>query len=133
MRDAELLKRAKAMRREMTEPETRLWLALRAKRFDNIAFRRQKPIGPYIADFAARDPMLVIEVDGDTHAHRVDDDTRRTTYLNEQGYRVLRFSNSDVMANVEGVLAAIAAAVGDGGEPAALPLSQPSPLKGRGL
>ena len=56
MRDARLTAYAKAMRKEPSEPEQRLWLALRAKRFENVKFRRQKVIGRYIADFAARDP-----------------------------------------------------------------------------
>nr|WP_294337818.1 DUF559 domain-containing protein [uncultured Sphingomonas sp.] len=114
------------MRREAGEPETRLWLALRAERLNGIKFRRQKVIGRYIADFAARDPMLVVEVDGDTHGGREDYDAKRTRFFEEQGYRVIRFSNLDVMTNLVGVLGAIA-------EAAAAPLSQPSPLKGRGL
>ncbi|WP_326524366.1 endonuclease domain-containing protein [Sphingomonas sp.] len=124
MRDARLTDHAKAMRQTATEPETRLWLALRAGRFEGVKFRRQKVIGPYIVDFAARDPMMVIEIDGDTHGDRAEYDARRTRLLEEQGYRVIRFSNSDVMTNMDGVLATIAGA---------LPLSQPSPLKGRGL
>ncbi|WP_367113602.1 endonuclease domain-containing protein [uncultured Sphingomonas sp.] len=126
MRDARLTGHAKAMRREAGEPETRLWLALRAERLNGIKFRRQKVIGRYIADFAARDPMLVVEVDGDTHGGREDYDAKRTRFFEEQGYRVIRFSNLDVMTNLVGVLGAIA-------EAAAAPLSQPSPLKGRGL
>jgi very-short-patch-repair endonuclease len=92
------------MRRQMTEPETRLWLQLRAARFERVKFRRQKVIGRYIADFAANDPKLVVEVDGDTHD--VDDfhDAARTRFLNEQGYHVVRFTNPDVMTNLEGVL-----------------------------
>jgi len=126
VRDAKLTGYAKAMRREASEPETRLWLALRTERLDGIKFRRQKVIGPYIADFAARDPMLVVEVDGDTHGGRENYDAKRTRFFEEQGYRVIRFSNVDVMTNLDGVLSAIAKA-------AATPLSQPSPLKGRGL
>ena len=104
MRDARLTEFAKSMRRQMTEPETRLWLQLRAERFDGVKFRRQKVIGRYIADFAANDPKLVVEVDGMTHD--VDDprDIERTRYLNQQGYHVVRFTNPDVMTNLEGVL-----------------------------
>lgn len=104
MRDANLVQRAKSMRSDATEPEQRMWLALRAKRFAGTKFRRQKVIGPYIVDFAARDPMLVIEIDGDTHSDRAGYDAGRTTFLEEQGYRVLRFNNMDVMSNLEGVL-----------------------------
>jgi very-short-patch-repair endonuclease len=144
MRDQRLTTFAKSMRRSPSEPEQRLWLALRAGRLAGTKFRRQKVIGPYIADFACREPMLVVEVDGDTHGSREEYDAERSRYLEEQGYRVIRFSNSDVMGNLDGVLATIAGA---------LPLSQPvagrdcsqqslnsagrclpaTPLKGRGL
>ncbi|PZT89385.1 MAG: hypothetical protein DI637_06200 [Citromicrobium sp.] len=92
------------MRKEMPEPEMRLWLELRASRFRGIKFRRQKVIGKYIADFAANEPKLVIEVDGDTHAGRESYDALRTRYLQEQGYTVIRFSNAEVMGNLDGVL-----------------------------
>ncbi|CAN5384653.1 endonuclease domain-containing protein [soil metagenome] len=104
MRDPELIKRAKAMRSEPSEPELRMWLSLRAKRFGGVKFRNQKVIGPYIVDFASRDPMLVIEIDGDTHAGREHEDAKRSRFLEAQGYRVVRFANSDVMENLEGVL-----------------------------
>jgi very-short-patch-repair endonuclease len=65
VRDANLLRHAKAMRRELTAPELKLWLELRAKRFAGAKFRRQVVIGSYIADFACRTPkMLIVEVDG---------------------------------------------------------------------
>ena len=104
MRNANSLKHAQQMRKEMPEPEMRLWLELRAARFRGIKFRRQKVIGSYIADFESNDPKLVIEIDGDTHAERQSYDAQRTQYLEEQGYRVIRFSNSDAMTNMEGVL-----------------------------
>jgi very-short-patch-repair endonuclease len=104
MRERVLTDRARGMRTEATEPETRMWLALRAKRFGEVKFRRQKVIGPYIVDFASRDPMLVIEIDGDTHAGREKRDAERTAYLEAQGYKVLRFANMDVMTNIDGVL-----------------------------
>ncbi len=67
MRDRRLIEFARQMRREQTEPEIRLWFELRAQRFNGIKFRRQKVIGRYIADFSSREPMIVVEVDGDTH------------------------------------------------------------------
>ena len=82
----------------------RLWLELRAGRFKGIKFRRQKVIGSYIADFSSNDPKLVIELDGDTHAGRESYDSVRAKFLEEQGYRVVRFSNTDVMHNMDGVL-----------------------------
>ena len=104
MRDAISLRHAQRMRKEMPEPEMRLWLELRATRFRGIKFRRQKVIGSYITDFASNDPKLVIEIDGNTHAGRESYDAQRTQYLEEQGYRVIRFSNSDVLQSMEGVL-----------------------------
>ena len=111
MRDAGLTAHAKLMRHQATEPELRLWLALRGKRFERVKFRRQKVVGRYIVDFASRDPMLVIELDGDSHAGQIDYDERRTAFIEEQGYRVIRFRNSDVMTNLEGVLTAIGVAL----------------------
>ena len=111
MRDPELTRRAKAMRREMPEPELRLWLQLRAERFKGVKFRRQKVIGRYIADFAANRPKLVIELDGDTHAGRERYDEARTRFLQREGYRVLRFTNSDVMGNMDGVLTQLAGVI----------------------
>ena len=113
MRDADLTKRAREMRKSMTEPETRLWLALRAKRFAEVKFRRQKVIGRYIADFASNDPKLVIELDGDTHDGRDAYDAARTRSLEAQGYMVIRFSNADVMQNLEGVLVRLAETIGE--------------------
>jgi very-short-patch-repair endonuclease len=104
MRDPILTQRAKSMRKEMSEPETRMWLALRAERFANVKFRRQKVIGDYIVDFAANDPKLVIEIDGDSHATNEAYDAVRTRFLESRGHTVIRFSNSDVMGNMEGVL-----------------------------
>ena len=108
MRDLELRNRARQMRSEMTEPETKLWLELRAKRLGHIKFRRQKVIQDdthrYIVDFAANDPKLVIELDGDTHSSQEQYDARRTRFLESKGYSVVRFTNSDVMTNLEGVL-----------------------------
>ena len=111
MRDARLIGYAKAMRKQMTEPETRMWLQLRAERFEGVKFRRQKVIGPYIADFAANTPPLVVEIDGETHDAGDPADAKRTAYLNDCGYRVVRFINRDVMANMEGVLTMLSQAL----------------------
>jgi very-short-patch-repair endonuclease len=105
---------ARAMRRAMTEPERKLWKALRWRLpIAATHFRRQVPIGPYIADFCSHGAGLVIEVDGNQHG---DDamrlrDAARTANLNAQGYRVLRFSNHDVMTSIDVVLDTIAAAL----------------------
>ncbi|WP_416832003.1 MAG: endonuclease domain-containing protein [Erythrobacter sp.] len=115
MRDASSLKHAQAMRKDMPEPERHLWLELRAARFQGVKFRRQKVIGRYIADFASNDPKLVIELDGDSHSGRESYDDARTRFLKEQGYRVIRFSNSEVMGNMEGVLVRLAEVVAEMG------------------
>lgn len=108
-RDPILIGRAKAMRREPTPFERKLWLAVRAGRLGGAKFRQQQVIGAYIADFACRLPlMLVVEVDGDTHAPRSSYDARRTKEFEARGYRVLRFSNHDVATNFESVLTTIA-------------------------
>ena len=107
--DPILRDRARSMRREMTEPETRLWLALRDRRLAGIRFSRQVVIGSYIADFCARSRKIIVEVDGDTHTDQSRDEDR-TAWLATQGYRVIRFTNDDVMTNLEGVLLAIVAA-----------------------
>ena len=83
-------------------------------------------IAPYIADFVARSHRLAVEVDGDTHALRAAVDSRRTNWLERQGYRVIRFTNYEVGSNLEGVAHAIGAAL------AALPHPTPSP-EGEGL
>ncbi|MGN6500853.1 MAG: endonuclease domain-containing protein [Tsuneonella sp.] len=117
MRDAELIKRAREMRKEMTEPETRLWLQLRAKRFAEVKFRRQKVIQDeqhrYIVDFAANDPKLVIELDGESHAASEGYDAARTRFLKGKGYRVVRYTNLEVMQNLDGVLQHLASVIAD--------------------
>ena len=76
------------------------------------SFRRQVSIGPYIADFACVEAMLIIELDGSQHADAVEYDSRRTRSLEDQGYRVLRFSNDDVLTNLEGAIEALLQAAG---------------------
>jgi very-short-patch-repair endonuclease len=106
-KDKRQLEHAKAMRSEPTGPEARLWYHLRAKRLNGVKFSNQVLIGPYTVDFAARSLKLVIELDGDSHAAQERYDARRTAWLQEQGYRVIRFTNSDVMTNEAAVLQAI--------------------------
>ena len=104
MRDPRLTKYAKSNRQQMSEPAMRIWLQLRAKRFMGVKFYREKVIGDYIADFASNHPQLVIEIDGDTHDADNDYDKIRTRYLEGRGYRVVRYTNPDVMQNIEGAL-----------------------------
>ena len=91
----------------MTDAERMLWHALRGKQLEVRRFRRQHPIGPYIADFACLDKKLVIELDGDQHQDRIAYDARRTVFLHMQDWQVLRFWNNDVLNNLDGVLAKI--------------------------
>jgi very-short-patch-repair endonuclease len=116
------------MRKEPTDSERKLWYAVRAGRLDGWKFRRQVPIGRYIVDFACPAARLIVELDGGQHAEQQDYDAVRTAFLEGQGYRVMRFENSDMLCNPDGVTGQIwAALTGD------LPLPNPSPLKGEGL
>ena len=113
MRDQELLKHAKRLRIGQTPTEQKLWHVLRAKRFEEAKFRRQVVVGRYIVDFACRIPrMLIVEIDGDTHASRRVYDEQRTAFLESRGYQVLRFTNHEVGTNMDGVLTTIAQALG---------------------
>ena len=109
MRNQKSLRHAKASRREMTPAEARLWYNLRAGRFGDHKFRRHTVIGPYVGDFTCRGAMIVIEVDGDTHTLSEDYDARRTRDIEQAGWRVVRFTNAEVMGNIEGVLTQLAA------------------------
>jgi very-short-patch-repair endonuclease len=114
---ARTVKRAKALRRDMTDAELKLWAKLRRDQVEGLAFRKQVPIGPYVADFACLTRKLVIEVDGGQHDARKAEDDARTRWLESQGYRVLRFWNNEVLGNCEGVLTVIVAALRGEGEP----------------
>jgi len=111
VRDADMIAHAKQFRRDLTPAEARLWYHLRAKRFGGFKFRKQTPIGRAIGDFTCRAAMLVVEVDGDTHATQAAYDARRTRTLEAQGWRVIRFTNAEVMGNIDGVLATIRSAL----------------------
>jgi len=117
---------ARRLRREMTDAEHKLWQALRANRFRGVGFRRQAPLGPYIADFVCHALKLVIEVDGGQHSGS-ERDAARDAWMVREGYKVLRFWNNEVLGNLEGVLDRI------GREVAAAPSPQPSPTRGEGV
>ena len=93
----------------MTPMERLLWARLRDRRLENFRFRRQHPVGPYIADFYCPSAQLIIEIDGDSHASQEEYDQRRTKWLDENGYRVVRFTNDDVVNNLDGAMEAIRA------------------------
>ncbi len=98
---------ARRLRKNPTDAESRLWRHLRQKQLGGYRFRRQVPLGPYVADFVCQSEKLVVEVDGGQHADRTEDDARRSRWLITNGYRVLRFWNNDVLGNTEGVLETI--------------------------
>ncbi|MEP0073975.1 MAG: endonuclease domain-containing protein [Marinomonas sp.] len=93
------------LRKNMTEPERRLWSKIR-KRQLGVKFRRQFGIGRYVVDFYCPEKRLVVEVDGGSHFNdsSVTYDLARDAYLNSLNIRVLRFTNLDVMQNLDGVL-----------------------------
>jgi len=96
----------------MTDPERRVWNLLRNRRFNGLKFVRQYPIGPFIADFVCRELMLVVELDGSQHREtEAEYDRRRTAVLNREGFAVLRFWNSEVLKELEGVLEMLHAVV----------------------
>ena len=102
--------RARALRRNETEAEHKLWQIVRGRQLDGAKFVRQLPIGPYFADLVCRGAALIIELDGSQHAESTSD-AIRTKYLNAQGYGVLRLWNNDVLANAQGVAEAILMAI----------------------
>jgi len=94
----------------MTPAEKRLWSALRDRRFAAYKFRRQVPVGPYVADFICFEARLIVEVDGSQHAQSAHD-SERDAWLASQEFLVKRFWNDEVVRNLEGVLDTIAAVV----------------------
>lgn len=94
------------LRSDMTGPEKQLWLKLRSRQFQGLNFRRQHGIGPYIVDFYCPERLLVLEIDGDSHAgaEQILKDQERDTYLNSLGLQVIRYMNGDVTNNLAGVL-----------------------------
>ena len=101
----EIQQRARELRKNMTEAEKELWQVLRGNRLDGLYFRRQHAIGTFILDFVCVQEKLVIEVDGGTHRGQEEYDQERTQWLEkEKGYRVIRFTNDDVLKNIHEVV-----------------------------
>jgi very-short-patch-repair endonuclease len=105
---------AKQLRRNMTAEERTLWQMVKAKRLSGAKFRRQVPIGPYVADFVCVAAKLIVELDGSQHGERVERDAERTRHLEARGYRVLRFWNNEITSNLEGVIRSIELNLGRG-------------------
>ena len=117
--------RARTMRLAPTDAEKKLWWHLRHRlAVDGSHFRRQVRLGQYIVDFASHEARFIIEVDGGQHDEKSAADARRTTFLEAEGYRVLRFWNNDVLGNIDGVLEVIQSAI------TATPTPNPSPQGG---
>jgi very-short-patch-repair endonuclease len=123
---------AKQLRQTMTRAETLLWRHLKAGRLDGLGFRRQTPIRNYIADFVCFSAKVIVELDGESHdfAERQESDGRRDAFFESEGFRVLRFTNNQVMSNLEGVVEAIRQAINAGS--LGLPPSPTLPHKGGG-
>ncbi|MGC1676361.1 MAG: DUF559 domain-containing protein [Candidatus Binataceae bacterium] len=99
--------RARTLRRTQTDAEQALWNKLRGRRCAGLKFRRQVPIGPYIADFCCRERRLIVELDGGQHLERIEQDSARTRYLEAQGFRVIRFWNPDLLRDMAAALETI--------------------------
>ena len=115
---------AKYLRKNQTDAEQKLRRHLRSRQLNGMKFRRQHPLGPYIVDFCCMERKLVIELDGSQHLSQQIADRRRTEYINQLGYRVLRFWDHEALVETEVVLEQILASVED-------PHPNPLPL-GRG-
>ena len=97
---------ARNLRKNATIQERRLWNLLKNRQFYNLKFKRQQPIGDYIVDFICKEAKIIIEIDGGQHnePENIDYDTARTKYLNNLGYKVVRFWNNEIYENIEGVV-----------------------------
>ena len=99
-----LRRSARAMRSHPTDVERALWWRLRNRQLGGLKFRRQRPEGPYIADFVCLEAKLIVEVDGAQHQGSIAD-CMRTQHLKRIGFDVVRFSNEEVRADIEAVCA----------------------------
>ncbi|HEY5107942.1 MAG TPA: endonuclease domain-containing protein [Caulobacteraceae bacterium] len=103
--------RARNLRAASTDAEHKMWSIVRSRQLAGCKFRRQVPIDRYFADFACLETMLIVELDGSQHMEQAGYDAERTRVLETAGWRVLRFWNNDVLANIEGVAEAILAEI----------------------
>ena len=112
LKDPTPVRRARALRRDDTQAEARLWNALRDRRLGGWKWRRQVPQGNYIVDFLCIEAALVVELDGSQHQDQLEYDARRTAYLGRKGLTVIRFPNGAVLTHRDGVCLAILEACG---------------------
>jgi very-short-patch-repair endonuclease len=122
-----LRSRARALRKTMTHEEVKLWLALKALNKTGFHFRRQVPLDGYILDFAEFCHRLILEVDGSQHAHGLHElrDRRRDAHFVGAGFRVLRFWNIDIHANLDGCVETIVCALNESPPSASLRSASP--------
>jgi very-short-patch-repair endonuclease len=106
-----MLRHVRTLRHDQTSPERLLWSHLRRRQVGGFKFRRQHQIGLYICDFASLDGRLIVELDGSQHVERTEYDDRGDSFLRSAGYRVLRFWNGDVQAELDAVVDTIFAAL----------------------
>jgi len=104
--------RARTLRQNMTEAERRVWRILRSHQMKGYRFRRQVPIGRYIADFVCHEVRLIVGIDGGQHDRSSPSEAERSGFLQTEGYRILRFWNDEVLANLDGVHETIADELG---------------------
>jgi very-short-patch-repair endonuclease len=121
--EGRLKSRARVLRKNLTDAERLLWRHLRNRNLSGYKFRRQHPLGPFIADFVCTDGRLIVELDGGQHALSVEEDSRRSAYMKSEGYRVVRFWNDQVLKETTAVSESILRCL-EGDDPS----SRPSPL-----
>ncbi len=109
-RPAASIPSARLLRQTMTPAERALWEELRGRRLDGLKFRRQYPLGQFITDFACPERRLIVEVDGSVHDDQAEQDAARTEIFEDYGWRVIRFTNAEVLRDLGTVLERIAAA-----------------------
>jgi len=134
--DPRIRAQAKRLRRTPTRAEAMLWERLRRNQVLGLKFRRQHPLGDFIVDFYCARAKLVIEIDGGVHEQQRDRDEERTAILEQQGYRVIRFANTEVEQDIESVLQRIAASCqerteGQSASARSLPASEETDLRPR--
>jgi very-short-patch-repair endonuclease len=98
---------ARKLRKSETDAERKIWQQLRNRNLNGTKFRRQHPVGPYVVDFICINGKLIIELDGSLHQQQLTYDAQRTKFLEQAGYRVMRFWDNDVLLNTESVMQAI--------------------------
>ena len=124
--------KAQNLRQHSTDAEQALWKCLRNRQLAGHKFRRQVPVGKYIVDFVCFERKIAIEVDGGHHQEQIQSDAARTTWLESQGFQVLRFWNHEVLTQIEAVQTVVLTAFQKASPTSKAPSPQPSPIKGEG-